>query len=155
VTAHYYLPSLRRAVKLPILSIIEEAVAHLEKNFKGKNRVGLLSTTGTLRTGIFQEELQKGSRTVVMLPAGLQDRFVMRAVYGKRGIKAGYRNTRHNRLLRRAAEALVARGAEVVLAACTEIPLVLHQEDLAVPLVDTVDLLAARAVRFCLGSTQD
>jgi aspartate racemase len=53
--------------------------------------------------------------------------------------------------MRGLAQALIAEGAEVVIAGCTEAPLVLAAADLAVDFVDPGDLLARRCVAVCLG----
>jgi aspartate racemase len=46
------------------------------------------------------------------------------------------------------AEALVQRGAEGIVLGCTEIPLLLHQEDAPVPLLDTTAIHAEAALRY-------
>jgi aspartate racemase len=48
------------------------------------------------------------------------------------------------------AAALVARGADVVIAGCTEVPLLLAAGDVTVPLVDSAEVLAGACVRACL-----
>jgi aspartate racemase len=48
--------------------------------------------------------------------------------------------------IRQIAEGLIADGAEVVVAGCTEVPLVLSYEDLSVPLADSLEVLARRTV---------
>ena len=54
-----------------------------------------------------------------------------------------------------AAEHLIAEGACCVIAGCTEIPLVLKNTDVSVPLMDTLELLAAAAVAYALEGTAD
>jgi aspartate racemase len=49
------------------------------------------------------------------------------------------------------AEALVAEGAEAVIAGCTEAPLVLDPADVRVPMIDAGEELARRCVSVCLG----
>lgn len=56
-------------------------------------------------------------------------------------IKAGARDDATRRLLVAAADALVAAGAGVVIAACTEVPLLLRSGDVAVPMVDAAACL--------------
>ncbi|OYW35937.1 MAG: hypothetical protein B7Z42_13490 [Brevundimonas sp. 12-68-7] len=48
-------------------------------------------------------------------------------------------------------EGLIAAGAQAVIAGCTEVPLLLAAEDLAEPLVDSAEVLAAACVRACLA----
>ena len=71
----------------------------------------------------------------------------MRAIYGPRGIKGGGKE-RPRALLRDAARGLADAGAEVVIAGCTEIPLVLTREDVSVPVVDPLEVVARVAVRL-------
>ena len=54
--------------------------------------------------------------------------------------------------MRAIAEALIDQGAEVMVAACTEVPLVIGQEDLPVPLIDSSAVLARRAVALALAA---
>jgi len=69
----------------------------------------------------------------------------MEAVYGEKGIKAGFKGARPKRLLREAATDLIKAGAQAIIAGCTEVPLVLKPEDLSVPLIDPL-VIGAKAV---------
>jgi aspartate racemase len=60
----------------------------------------------------------------------------MDAIYGQKGIKAGFTAGRPRKLILTVAKSLVRRGAEAVLAGCTEVPLVLKDKDIRVPLID-------------------
>jgi aspartate racemase len=51
--------------------------------------------------------------------------------------------------MRRLAAALVAAGAEGVIAGCTEVPLLLEPADVVVPLTDSAEVLAGACVRVC------
>ena len=61
-------------------------------------------------------------------------------------IKAGFRSKEITERLRKLGLALIRRGAQVVAAACTEIPLVLDEEMLGAPLVSSTDVLASKTV---------
>ena len=151
VTAHHYLKAMRARVDTRILSLVEETCSHLEENLPGRNRVGLLASTATLKARVFQEVLETRSLKTVLLPDALQEDLVMGAIYGPEGIKVGFTDEKNREKLRLAADALIQEGAEIVLAACTEIPLVLKETGRDVPLLDPMDILAARAVKVCLG----
>jgi len=45
----------------------------------------------------------------------------------------------------------VARGPDVIVLACTEIPVVIKQDDVSVPIIDSTDALA----RHCIAAAQD
>ena len=68
----------------------------------------------------------------------------MRAIFGPRGIKAGFTTGASRSAILRIARRLVDRGAGAVIAGCTEIPLVLRAGDLPVPLLEPM-LIGARA----------
>jgi len=67
---------------------------------------------------------------------------VMEAIYGKRGIKAGYLGEESKHLLLEAVGFLKKHGAEAIVAGCTEVPLVLSQKDLDMPFIDPMYYLA-------------
>ena len=50
---------------------------------------------------------------------------------------------------RKVGEGGIRQGADAVVAGCTEVPLVLGERDLAVPLIDTLKVLAAACVTAC------
>lgn len=70
---------------------------------------------------------------------------VMRAIFGVHGIKAGYYSEPH-KLLTSAAHQLEHLGAEVIIMACTEIPLVLKQSERHVPLINPIEIVTKKAV---------
>ena len=67
-------------------------------------------------------------------------------------IKAGDAGAEVADGMRELAAALVARGAEVIIAGCTEIPLVLDADMVAVPLVSSTDALAKATVAMALSA---
>jgi hypothetical protein len=97
------------------------------------------------------------------LPDGeeLQERLVMEPIFGPRraggGIKSGaFRDPRRREELaeplREAARRLAAAGAEVVLTACTEIPLVLGRDSVgSIPLLDPMAVAARESIDIALG----
>ena len=49
------------------------------------------------------------------------------------------------------AEHLIKRGAELIIAGCTEIPLILKREDIKVPLISSTEVLALKTVEYANG----
>jgi len=70
----------------------------------------------------------------------------MEAVYGKKGIKAGFKRA-PKQLIIKAAKLLIERGADVIIAGCTEIPIVLLGSDIEAVLVNSMEVLAKEAVK--------
>ncbi len=143
VTVHHFHGALQRRTSLPVLHIVEETVKRIRTRHSRARRIGLLATTGTIRAGLFQKALA-GTRMALIVPREeTQERVVMKAVYE---IKANGATDKARALVRRAAEEIVALGAQVVVAGCTEIPLVLRDGDLPVPVVDPIAILAEAAI---------
>ncbi len=165
-TAHLFLARLRDESPLPIISLIEVTAGEAARIAPGGS-VGLLATSGTLRSRLYHDPLEaRGLRAVSPfdLDGGetLQRRNVMEPIYGPwvdgrhrgGGIKTDGGSARARTLLEEAAGRLVADGgAEVLVAGCTEIPLALEGEEVAGrPLLDPAALLAAAAVRYAYGT---
>jgi len=93
---------------------------------KGETEVGLLSTAGTVKSGIYAEALARVG-IVCREPDGEELDLVMRGIYD--GVKAGD-NARGRACFRRALARMHRRtGVAGFLMACTEIPLALGAED--------------------------
>lgn len=147
VTAHYFVPALREASELPILSILDAVVEHIRTRFPRIRTVGLMATRGTVQSGIFQKKLASQGIDWVTCQGSVQEQ-IMEAIYRvKAGAAADDRNWA-NRVLADSAQSLVDAGAEGIIAGCTEIPLALTQKDVVVPYFDSLLLLARAAIRM-------
>lgn len=149
MTAHYWLEALRASLPFPFLSAFEELGRRIRSEYPRVKRIGVLATTGSIRAGLYEKHL--ADWRIHFPDEEAQSRFVMEAVYGKLGIKAGNRGDEPRRLLREAGNRLVARGADLLIAGCTEIPLVLKPGDFGVPVLDPLQVLARAVVDYCRG----
>lgn len=134
-TFFYFYDDVASRTSLPIVHMIEEAARLVSE--AGLKSVGLLATSGAVRVGLYQRYLEPAGIEVV-LPENQDD--VMRAIYE---IKAG-RKELARPLLLRVGRSLVEEGAQVVMAGCTEVPLVLTKDD--IPLLDPMEVVA----RICI-----
>jgi aspartate racemase len=145
-TAHAFAPEVAAAVSIPLVSWVSEAADAITPLEPRPERVGLLATTGTVASGVYQDALAaRGIETVV--PTEPEQADVMAAVYG---LKAGDADQPR---VREVLESLVERGAEAVLLACTELP-ELALDGVAVPVIDPAALVAARVVDLAGGSAR-
>lgn len=143
VTVHYFHGALQKRTSLPVLHIIEETVKRIRRQHAEVRRVGLLATTGTIQAGLFQKALA-GTKLELLVPSDeTQSNVVMKAIYA---IKADGATAQARTLVRGAAQELLDRGAQLVIAGCTEIPLVLKDGDLPVPVADPIAILAEAAI---------
>jgi len=149
-TAHVFLQSVQQHIKIPILSMIEETSKYIVKNFPGLKKAGLLATSGTIASNVYKDSLKRKNIELIVPSVKSQETLVMRAIYGKKGIKAGHKTGSPRKLLLEAAKEIIGQGAELVILGCTEIPLVLKNGDLKVPFIDPTEILAKAAVEHAI-----
>lgn len=141
-TAHAHAGAIR-AAGLPFIDMIAETADAAAAG--GARRIGVLATPGG--EALYVEALAARGREAVVLEGADRAAF-MAAVFA---VKAGDAGAGPRGEMRRLAAALVAAGAEAVIAGCTEVPLLIGAADVAVPLVDSAEALAAACVRACAG----
>ena len=146
VSAHYFLPRLVPRSPLPLISLIDETVAAIKIMKPVPRTIGLLATDGTVRSGVFTRAFEAAG-IAVLTPSSRDQARLMTAIYGKKGVKAGFTRGPAREVVLGVARGLARRGAEAVVAGCTEIPLVLEPASLAVPLIDPMTAGARAAVR--------
>jgi aspartate racemase len=151
VSAHYFIVELRERIAIPVISIIDEVADEVERRLPGARRVGLMATTGTIRTGPFQDRLREAGVEILVPPPEDQEDLVMSAIYGESGIKAGFISPENKEKILKASKALIEKGAQGIIGGCTEIPLVIQEQDLEVPVFDSLNILALAAIRQAKG----
>lgn len=142
-TVHYYYDYMQDAVSIPIIHIIRETVNEVKQHYPGLQNIGLLATTGTLESRLYEDELVKNGFQVVLPDEPVETEMVMKAVFG---IKAGSDKQANEDLLAQAGNHLVAKGAELIVLGCTEIPLAFNPARVDVPVVNATRVLAEKAV---------
>jgi aspartate racemase len=141
-TAHAHADLIQRASGLPLIDMIDLGAEAASQS--GAIRAGVLGTKGALK--LYREYLAARGMGLVSLPPERQEAFMV-TLYR---IKAGDLGDDVTREMKGYAEELRKLGAEVLIAGCTEVPLVLEDEDVKLELIDPGDLLARRCVAVCL-----
>lgn len=143
-TAHAYRDDIVAATTIPLVSIIDETVAEC----RGLERVGLLATVGCLEAGVFQAAFAATGQSLILPTAAELEEFTRLVA----AIKIGNQSDEIRMAMTQLAEALLNRGAQGIVAGCTEIPLVLEQSMLQVPLISSTTVLAKSTVAIALGN---
>ncbi len=140
-TSHYYYDEISKASPVPVVHMIRTAAQSLRES--GVRRVGVLATDGTLRSGVYQRELEACGIEAVC-PEGDDQAAVMRLIYD--GIKANaptFDTTAVEQTLKHLRDA----GVERIVLGCTELPVAVARYGIDVPdAVDATDVLARFAV---------
>ncbi|WP_424982241.1 aspartate/glutamate racemase family protein [Maritalea sp. S77] len=145
-TMHLVAPQIEAATNIPLLHIADSTAAALKED--GFERVGLLGTAFTMEKPFLIDRLQSHGLDIVVPEV---DRTNLNAIIFDelcRGIISDQSRTTYQRAI----EGMVARGAEAVILGCTEITLLISDEDRPIPTYDSTDLHVKAAVAHMLAS---
>ncbi|MET9256528.1 amino acid racemase [Streptomyces sp. NPDC003717] len=142
-TAHAYVEQVARAAGVEVLDMVAAALTSAVGTVPGAARVGVLATRGTRLAGLYERAGARLGAEVVQVPDRVQRELVDPAI---RAVKAGADRAEPARWIAAAAGALAERGAQAVIAACTEIPLISAPAARVLPLVDSTDALVDAAL---------
>lgn len=142
VSLQGYVSRLQKLVKVPILKMTP-ILADYIKN-KGYKSVGLLATYATIQKKTCDKDLnEKGIRFVV--PNKIDQKNVGQVILN---IIAG-RTTKNDIIkLKRVAKHLKSSGVRAIMTACTELPLILKQSDIDIPLVNCNELYSQKIAQY-------
>lgn len=123
--------------------------------------IGLLATDGTVATGIYHNKAKAMGFSIVAPDKEFQA-MVMEAIYGPKGVKAGFTDGECKASLLRAAEHLAKdKGARALILGCTELPLILSEtlsfdlNGVNVAFVDPTASLARKVVEVAQEITKE
>ncbi|HEX6426440.1 MAG TPA: aspartate/glutamate racemase family protein [Niastella sp.] len=142
-TPHLIAPSIQKAVELPLIHI-SEATAKAIKD-TGLTKVALLGTRFVMES-TFYGDILAGEGITTMVPDESERAFIHNAIFAEmaKGIFTDATRATHLRIINR----LITQGAEGVVYACTEIPILLKDISLSIPTFDTTLIHAKAAVAF-------
>jgi aspartate racemase len=145
-TMHMMAEAVEESVDIPLLHIVDVTAEAIRA--RGQKAVGLLGTRFTMEQEFYRGRLQDRHGISVLIPEEEERKVIHGILYNELcmgEIRSASRDT-----FRRIIDGLAARGAEGVILGCTEIPLIVNQEDYELPLYDTTALHARAAVTRAL-----
>lgn len=141
-TAHYFYDGLQAELRIPMLNIIDETVAMLSR--MGVGCFGLLATEGTVTSGAYLRSCERYG--LKCITPNDEEQAVISSII--------YHDIKQNRPVDRTeffrvAEAMRARGCERLVLGCTELSLLKRQGLDSELFVDSLEILAWRAILAC------
>lgn len=134
-------------VRIPIIHIADVTGAQVKR--KGIKTVALLGTAYTMEQNFYQDILKNRYGLRVVTPTKEEREYINTVIFDE--LCAGKIDRKSKEQFVRIIDRLTKEeGAEGVILGCTEIPLLVKQEDVAVPVFDTTAIHAAAAVRYSL-----
>ena len=145
-TMHLIADRLQENVQLPVIHIAEATAMEIEK--KKIKKVALLGTKFTMELDFFRSKLS-AKNIEAIIPEEKDRAFIHYTIFEELGRGLIREETKAEYL--RIINTLIAQGAEGVILGCTEIPLLIKPEDVAVPVFDTTMIHSQAAVDFIVS----
>lgn len=142
ITANYFYKELTAQIQVPIIDIIREVRIYLEE--RNIRRAGLMATSGTIASRLFQEAFASSGCELV-IPEAEDQGAVMHVIYENVKANRPVELQRFNR----AADHLRDAGAQVILLGCTELSVVSETCEIGKGYLDVMRLMAKCAVERC------
>src|SRR6516164_2037410 len=150
-TMHRMAGAVSEAINVPLLHIADPTGEKIRA--AGFGRVGLLGTAFTMEQDFYKARLKQLFDLEVIVPKAEDRRIVHEIIYKE--LVAGKVFPKSRSLYREIIARLIAEGAQAIILGCTEIMLLVSDEDSAVPLFDTTTIHAIAAVDRALGAIVD
>ena len=144
-TLHQFHERLEKETYVPLIHIADAAGWEIRR--RNMSIVGLLGTKQTMEMDFYKSRL-KERNIDVLIPDESDREFIQRTISDEL-LMGVFSDASRNRFVEICQE-LYGRGAEGIVLGCTEIPLLLRQDDISIPIINTLTLHALAAVDFAL-----
>jgi aspartate racemase len=145
-TVHKLAESIEMSVNIPLLHIAD-ATAKTIKN-KQLLKVGLIGTRFTMEHEFYKGRLKEKHGIEVVIPNEEDRQIIHDVIYNE--LCKGELNENSRAKFQEIINRLVEDGAEGIILGCTEIPLLVKEEDVEVPIFNTTRIHAEAAVEYAL-----
>lgn len=145
-TMHKVAPQMQKMINIPIVHIAEATADELKK--KGIQKVALLGTKYTMTQDFYRGKLiEAGLEVIVPEEDGIA--IINDVIFNE--LCLGVQKPESKAAFLKEIEKLGARGAEGVILGCTEIGMLIKQNDVEMPVFDTTVIHATKAAELALG----
>ncbi|MBE0612525.1 MAG: aspartate/glutamate racemase family protein [Burkholderiales bacterium] len=146
-TMHKVAADIEAAVAIPLLHIADPTAAAIKQ--AGHRSVGLLGTRFTMEEAFYRDRLKERHALEVIVPNATDRDTIHRIIYEELCLGLVMPESRDE--YRRIMEGLASQGADAIILGCTEISLLVNQQDSRVPLFDTTTIHARAAAEKALS----
>ena len=145
-TMHKIANEIQQTISIPIIHIAEATALEVKK--QQLKTVALLGTKYTMQLDFYKDKLSAQGITTI-IPGEEEIEFINTAIYEEMGKGIFLPATKQKFL--DTINSLIKKGAEGIVLGCTEIPLLIKQEDCSVPVFDTTKIHSTAAINFALS----
>jgi aspartate racemase len=145
-TMHKIAGEIQEAISIPIIHIADATAEAIMK--EGLKTVGLLGTRYTMEEDFYKGRLSEKFGLEVLIPDKQDREIVHKVIYDE--LCLGKINRTSKEKFKEIISGLKKEGAQGIILGCTEIPLLIKQDDLTMPVFDTTRIHAKAGVEFAL-----
>lgn len=145
-TMHKMAEEMQQNIQIPLLHIADATAEKIKE--AGYKKIGLLGTKFTMEENFYKGRLIEKFGMEVIIPDEAERQEVHDVIYKE--LCLGVIQQKSKDRFKIIIENLAKKGAEAVILGCTEIPLLIHQDDVSIPLFDTTRIHAESAVEYSL-----
>ena len=142
-TMHLCIDAVRKVVGIPVIHIADSTAKEIQK--KGIQKVALLGTKYTMEKDFFRDILKKHAIATIIPDVEERDE-IHRIIYDELA-QGKFKKSSKEKYLK-IIDSLILNGAEGIVLGCTEIPLLINQNDVSLPIFDTTRIHAAAGFEF-------
>lgn len=146
-TAHWFYDDVQSQVDIPILNIIKETVDWTKTEFPNIKKIGLLATTGTVKTQLYENAFKK-EKVDIIVPEDEKQNIVMNGILD---FKYGGNVEKIRMRFLAIIDELKRQGVEAVILGCTEIPIILNKNIHDSFYIDPNEIIAEAVVKRAKG----
>jgi aspartate racemase len=146
-TAHQFADDLEDKIKLPIIHIGTETSKAVKQ--QGLIKLGLLGTKFTMEMEFYRKKLEENGLNILVPDKQETRDYVQYTVKEELGRGIINLETKQNYIS--IVKDLVERGAEGIILGCTEIPMLINQDDFSIPVFDTTKIHSRAIVEYALS----
>ena len=142
-TMHLCIDAVRKVVRIPVIHIADSTAKEIQK--KGIQKVALLGTKYTMEKDFFRDILNKHEIETIIPDVEERDE-IHRIIYDELAQGEFKKSSKETYL--KIIDSLILKGAKGIVLGCTEIPLLINQNDVSLPIFDTTKIHAAAGFEF-------
>lgn len=147
-TMHKILPLIEKRIKIPILHIADATALKLQED--GIKKVALLGTKFTMTEDFYKKRIEDNFELEVITPSSKDQELIHKVIYEELCLGLIKKESKNEYI--KIINSLKEQGAEGIILGCTEISMLIKDEDVDIILYDTTKIHALSAVDFALKS---
>ena len=145
-TMHKMADKIQDNISIPLLHIVDATAEKIkEKEIK---KVGLIGTKFTMEEDFYKKILEEKYDIKVVIPEEREREIIHKIIYDE--LCLGIKKQKSKDRIKKIIDNLILKNTEGIILGCTELPILIKQKDIDIPLFDTTRIHATAAVEYAL-----